>query len=162
MDYGQPTNPPIQEPFFTVGVGNAPEANNPDKNQSLNTDNYSPERDPRNLGNTAITSSEQLTEVEPTQELKGANGETLGQIVNLEMPPGMAEPTTQNPTKTPDLTTSTIKTTNKLNEAGMKAVRGAESQLSQDGNAANFYDLVRGEGGLSETNLKNSFGREVA
>lgn len=162
MDYGQPTNPPIQEPFFTVGVGNAPEANNPDKDQSLNTEIYSPERDPRNLGNTAITSSERPLEAEDSQELKDANGETLGQIVNLEMPPGMAEPEVQAPAKTPDLAQSTIRTTNKLNEAGVKAVKTVEAKLSQDGNAENFYNAVRGEGGLSETNLKNSFGREVA
>lgn len=163
MDYGQPTNPQVQEPFFTAGVGNAPEANNPDKNRSLNADVYSPERDPRSIGNTAITSSEQSTEIEAVQEAQEKSSEALGQIINLEMPPGVAQAEEANSTPIkPDYSINSVKTVNRLNEAGMKAVKAVEAQLTRDGNTEDFYNKIRGEDGLAETNLKNSFGRELA
>ena len=162
MDYGQPVNTPNQEPFFTAGVGNASEINNPDKVNSLLSEEYSVERDPKNLGNAAMTSSEQApinTELEPTEEI--ANDQALGQIVNLEMPPMTEQPEETEVQKTSNFNQSAIKTTGKLSRAGFQAIESATSKLSKDGDANAFYEEIRGQGGLVEANLKNSYGRGV-
>ena len=105
MDYGQPTNNSQEAGFFTAGVGGAPEKLNPDAENSLNTGVYSPDHDPRNLGNTAILSPEspELPESSKPQEALSSSPETsenqpenpdqLGQVINLEMPPVPTEET---------------------------------------------------------------------
>ncbi len=143
MDYGQPVNTPNQEPFFTAGVGNDKETLNPDKDNSLTVGTYAPERDPKNIGNAAISSSEQASLMSETS-MNQAPGETsddqaLGQFVNLEMPPN---------TVNPDMTTQTgdstsVEVTDKPKETGIKAAKIAGDKLNQDGNAADFYNKIQ-------------------
>lgn len=98
----------------------------------------------------------------------------LGQVVSLEMPPGVSPEQTSNhpepqssssatnePQGAPSTPTShpSIKTTNRLNEHGVKNIDDAISKLGQDGNIADFYDLARD---MMEENLENSYQRKLA
>ena len=163
MDYGQPVNTPTPEQFFTAGVGNAPETNNPDIRESLGTDTYSTEQSSRKFGNIAMNPSEQIT---PEPSLENQNSENpqeqLGKIVDLETLSKNSSPQEVKPAESLNFDKTTIKTTKKLSEAGIKAIEKSTNQLSQTGNVYNFYEEIRGEGGLVDSNLDNSYGRKLA
>ena len=167
MDYGQPVNSPNQEPFFTAGVGNASEINNPNEANSISSEDYAAERNPKNLGNAAISSSERIQPLtENPQEIQGEmiNDQALGQIISLEMPPETIQqtPEVETQTKTVDFDRAAIKTTKKISKAGYRAIETATSKLGKNGDASSFYNDIRGEGGLVETNLENSYNRKLA
>lgn len=168
MDYGQPVSTPKQEPFFTAGAGVASEQNNPYKADSLSSDIYTPQRDPKNLGNAAIASSEQVPSVteiplEGRNPAEAVNDQALGQIISLEMPPGVEQPEeAKDLSKDFSFDRATINTTKKISKSGYRAIESATSKLNKDGNASDFYEEIRGEGGLVEANLENSYNRKLA
>ena len=182
MDYGQPmqssgTNQ--EADFFTSGAGTNSENENTfeaENNLDLtNTQSHwgaSPERNPRNLGNSAITSSGEATpvsrpEIPKFPEAPRAANESLntapelGQIVPA-MPPGYAyESPSQNTTSdaTPGFDEAALKTADRLDSRAVKIVDDAIAKLNQDGNIADFYDTARG---MMETHLDNSYNRKLA
>lgn len=168
MDYGQPVNTPNQEPFFTAGAGNAPETVNTDKSNSLTSEAYIAERDPKNLGNVAIASSSEqaptTTELPPENQSPNEmpNKQGLGQIINLEMPPGSEQTPEDNTEKAPTFDRASISTSKKLSRAGLRAIDSVTSKLSKDGDVYDFYEEIRGENGLVEANLENSYNRKLA
>ena len=93
MDYGQPVNNSQEADFFTAGVGNVSENLNPDADNSLNTDIYSPNHDLENLGNAAIASSETaFIETSLNHDLENLESPNQpAQVIDLKMPP-MTEP----------------------------------------------------------------------
>ena len=139
---------------FTPGVGdNAPIAN-PGMDESLNSDFFTPNTDPRKFGNNAMNAL-------------GAPGEN--EIPNMEqfgMPPGY-QPEQLAPEETNDANGSNpkeptaspvIKTKETLNKEGFKAIEGARHELDRTGDIADFNDKIRK---MMEDNLKNSYNREV-
>lgn len=101
MDYGQPVTSPNQEqepPFSFTPTG--------DGEKLENSFNFSPDRDPRNVGSSAIISSGQETlpsqqsgtaeyppqQINPEAVQTDYDQNQLGEVVNLEMPPGVIEP----------------------------------------------------------------------
>lgn len=183
MDYGQPMQPSSstnQEPdFFTSGAGTNSEDENTfeaENNLDLtNTQSHwgaSPERNPRNIGNSAITSSSEATpvsrpEIPQFPEAPRTTSESLnttpelGQIVPT-MPPGYTyEPPSQDtaPDAIPEFDESALKTADRLDSRAVKIVDNAIAKLNQDGNIADFYNTARG---MMETHLDNSYNRKLA
>ena len=163
MDYSQKGQPlKTDQGFFTPGVGNTPENQNifePEDNLNLN--NWSLERDHRNIGSKVIGSPENLgkdRELPDIPQEKVAQ-EELGEIAAELVPP---EITPSVPAFNPNL----IRTEgDRINGATLSEIDHVESKLKQTGNAADFYATIRGDDnnpGMMRGNLKNSFNREVA
>lgn len=172
MNYGQ-TNPNPEQPFFTSGQGtNIESVNNVEAENNLDLTNNStswtnvPNRDPRNLGNSAISANllgaiSSPNNASPTPE--------LAQVINIEMPPSYANQATIEPTNQPiaqdagnqavDINQSQIKTEEHLNSAGIAKVEETIKNLEQTGNTADFYERVRA---LMEENLEKSYNRKIS
>ena len=117
-------------------------------------------RDNREIGNSAITSLETVDSVENDTN-------KLGEIVNLEMPPGaeLEEPVSvreDGDKVTVSFNKKALKTGDLLDDAGVAEVQKAIEKLNQDGNVADFYEDVRGDEGMVITNLGNSYGDNAA
>lgn len=85
----------------------------------------------------------------------------LGEVVELTPPPVAEEPSAADvAASAAGFDKENIKTTDTLNEAGVKGVEMAITKLKQDGNIADFYTLVRGE--MLDANMDNSFGANSA
>ena len=168
MDYGQPAKIDDNQPFFTaeegVGAGKNPNSAS-DDNLNLNNWDVSNSRDTREIGSNVISSvATNEDQPGPNSSLQESpiDNQTLGEVVNLSMPPGS---TPISPAETPQASptpqiTEEIKTEEKLSSGAIKAIDTAINQLS-NGDISSFYDNIRGEGGLRDQNLKNSFGREI-
>lgn len=139
---------------FTPGVGNNTPIANPDTDESLNSDFFTPNSDPRKFGNNAMNAL-------------GTPGEN--EIVNIEqfsMPPGYQpeqqpseEAINESETDIVESTTNPgIKTKETLSKEGFKAIEGARHELDQTGNIADFNDKIRK---MMLENLENSYGRKV-
>ena len=168
MDYGQPVKTDDNQPFFTAedGVDASKNPNSaPDDNLNLNNWDVSANRDPRGIGSNVISSvatNETQPGLNPNLQESPTDNQTLGEVVNLSMPPGsIPDDSVEAPQANlaPQITEE-IKTEEKLSSGAIKAIDAAINQLS-DGNISSFYDNIRGEGGLRDQNLKNSFGREI-
>lgn len=161
---------------------------------SNNQENWHPELRPknRNIGNTTISASIPTEDILPPETefrsdsvseqnespknpteapLDFSNRDRhreLGQIINLEMPPGVEDDPTPASTEKiiqqsmNSFNASNIKTNEKLNKATIAEVKSLESKLSQDGNIKDFYSTIRGEDGVVITNLNNSYGEHSA
>ena len=76
-----------------------------------------PDRDPRAVGNKAVSTPESHSDIDETPHNLNQSPE-LGQIVNLEMPPGMElQPHPQTSETTPETTEKTNNTENNLSPA---------------------------------------------
>ena len=159
MDYGQPVKQDNSQPFFTADSGvDYEKVPNLENDETENSWDVSPDRDPGKIGNTAIFSPE--IQPEASEESEG--------VVSLAMPPGEEPPLQvsnpeldQTTTVLPSHDLAEIKTTEKLNFVAIKATDDAINKFYKDGDASDFYNKIRGEGGLRDLNLKNSYGREV-
>ena len=174
MDNGQ-TTPINPNPFFTDGVGNNPVANNPDLQNGLNTEsdtlkNQPIERDIRGIGNmtgnVAFGQPNQLNAEIPTMSPENQTG--MGEVVNLEMPPGM-EANAEVPTlvETPDAPASDGMSYNadnivvakeKLPKSGIREVDISISNFDKDHDIAKFYETTHG---MRETYLEKMRGKEL-
>ena len=174
MDYGQnqqTVNSESEQVFFTTGAGvNSESVNNVNPEDNLDLTNRTAHWGEvnavkhREIGNRAIF---------PTDEIAGDSADatdaersptTLGEIVNLEMPPSI-EPLVQNQTMPADVQSSSafmrdsIRTTEKLDPSGIKEVDRIISKLNQDGDVASFYTAARD---MMEANMENSYGEKAA
>ena len=140
-------------------------------NLNLNNDqvnwNTAPiERNNQNLGNTAMGSVEIALNPEIINPTEVSNFERMGQVVNLEMPPGVDNEKDMTPGQIAEQALSFnkkhIKTKERLDDAGVQEVKEAINKLNQDGNITDFYDKIRGENGMFTTNLENSYGEMAA
>ena len=135
MDYGQPQKNFNQPPFFTAGVGNTPETDNPTQDQSLTAEVYSGEHDSRSLGNTAISSSEApQTSTEVTSENQNLVEGVMSQITNLETPPS-----TETKIETTPVNTLASSKKTKLEEVAKEAT----NEFKQTGDAAKFVEEIQ-------------------
>ena len=168
MDYGQPVRTDDNQPFFTaeegVDVGNNPNSAQ-DDNLNLNNWDVSTNRDPRGIGSNVISSAainEEQPKPNPDVKESTVDNRSLGEVVNMSMPPGsIPDAPTDNPQiESAPQVAEEIKTEEKLSAGAIKAIDTLISKLS-DGDISSFYDNIRGDGGLRDQNLKNSFGREV-
>lgn len=105
--------------------------------------------------------------------LQANNSPELGRVVNLEMPPGTSpEQASDDQITQPSAPVSSekdapqasagrhaIRTTDRLNEGGIKNIDDAINKLNQDGNISDFYDLARN---MMEENLENSYQRKLS
>ena len=171
MDNGQPIKQDNTQPFFATNTESL-DFNNQD-NQGDFTDkplDNNIEYDSRNLGNTAIASSGNISSSvtdnnEAVLPMPGEE-EKMGQVVNLEMPPNSANEVSVN-TKEKDPVEAAlspnvkleVKTTERLSHGGIKAVDDAIDKFAQDNNPTEFYETVRD---LMEENLDNSYNRKLA
>ena len=169
MNYGQssqPTNPSSEDAFFTTGagvnseyVGSTEPENNLDLNNSASNWNAAP-MPGQTINQQAIFSEEtpSIETVSPMQE----RAPELGQVVNLEMPPTQLPQDGTMPLgqteNAPAFVESNIKTTEKLESAGIREVDNIIGKLNRDGNIASFYDSARD---MMEVNLKNSYGNQA-
>ena len=116
-----------------------------------------PERDPRSIGNAAISRPEQ----DPFPLESSPQSPELGQIINLEMPPSATlegvpatspgstpeQPSSESSPSTHPLISSVhdqIKSTGKITDHDVKIVKDRILKLNQDGNIADFYEEIRG------------------
>lgn len=145
MDNGQPINPFNQEPFFTAGVGNAPETKNPDEANSLDSNNYNPNHDLRNIGNTAIVSPGEQgvlpSEISLENQAPDGGQGQLGQIVNLETPSNNEQTTAIQPASTNQVP----ETSSKNDKSIVQAAKSLESEFFQTGDASKFYTEAQDE-----------------
>jgi len=115
-------------------------------------------RDARRIGNKAIDSSDSISSSEHDDG-------KLGEIINLDLPP---TPESKQPSDAEIIEQSisfdkrNIQTSDRLKKSGVKEVDHITQKLSQDGNAVDFYDAVRGENGMVAANLENSYHRKLA
>ena len=139
---------------FTPGVGDNAPIVNPDTDESLNSDFFTPNTDPRKFGNNAMNAL-------------GIPGENeISKMEQFGMPPGYQseelapeEVNNANDSDTKELTANPeVKTKETLNREGFRAIEGARRELDQTGNIADFNDKIRK---MMKDNLKNSYNREV-
>ena len=183
MDYGN-TNDPQKFEFDQLNL---------DTDEMSWDSGATPSRDPRALGNKAISTpgntpgNVPINTPEPAPEntpngapnnlpesvpgIPNTPENQLGQIVNLEMPPGVEMPEmpdsleqkalaeAQILAQTIPLDAEAIKTDDQLDPRAVKIVDDAIHKLDQDGNVADFYDAARD---MMETNLENSYHRKLA
>ena len=163
MDYGQQVQDDNLERFPTsslAGEGDISGAENLSENpQSWDVKT---ERDPRSIGENVLKFPEQLG---PDNSPEAQDPQALGQVINLEMPPGVeasVDTKAGNPIEAslnPQLTEVKIKTTNRLTPESVKAIDESVEKFEQDGKVADFYSSVRDR---MEENLDNSYGRKLA
>lgn len=101
--------------------------------ENLDLGNWAPERDPKNLGEQAISSS--VAETEQVSE------DNLGQIV--ELTPAPAEPNANVITQGAQPKNLQPIVGNHFNDAVVAEIHRAEDELSQTQNISNFYDEIR-------------------
>lgn len=152
MNNGQSSQDNI---YFTPGVGNLPASQNQEVIPNLNIDESAwkqPERDPRDIGGNVISSMEAtITDQSPSQEPK------MGEVVSLE-PAKPSEPISDAALANVDV--GAIRTEgDHLAKGALPEVYKAETELSQTGNASNFYRTARG---MMEANLNSSYNRKLA
>lgn len=91
----------------------------------------------------------------------GVKTETdMGQITEISAPAADAPSPSEVAAVAVGFNKEKLKTTDTLNEEGVKEVDAAMQKLNQDGNIADFYNLVRGE--MLDANMKNSYGENAA
>ena len=96
----------------------------------------------------------QPSESQPLENLSQPN--ELGQITTIAAP--SIAPTSENKS----FNTAKIKTTgDRLEKSTIPEIDRAINELNQTGNLNNFYDEIRGEGGMTDANLNNSFNRKL-
>ncbi|MBR3324091.1 hypothetical protein IKG24_00935 [Candidatus Saccharibacteria bacterium] len=96
----------------------------------------------------------QPSESQPLENLSQPN--ELGQITTIAAP--SITPTSENKS----FNTAKIKTTgDHLEKSTIPEIDRAINELNQTGNLNNFYDEIRGEGGMTDANLNNSFNRKL-
>lgn len=188
MDFGHNGQDPIrhasasEQPFFTAGQGNdMPERNDfePENNLDLSNKastwgitNYQSAPQAANSVNTqepihvtqeAITVSQETTlqnSTENTSETIPKMPSNLPDFV-LDAP----GPIDAFESKNINFSEHSIRTEgDHLNKAAVQEVEAAISTLDSTGNVADFYSAIRGDAkhpGMMQTNLKNSFNREV-
>lgn len=178
MDYGQSSQ------SNNAGFGSAISSGSGNENQNINNSGdslndtwYFPtsNRDPRNVGSSAvISSSQEIPQTQQTGDIINSypqqiNSETaqenpssdqLGEVINLEMPPGsqFSDTGTKLESQEP-FNASAIKTTEKLGKTGIKEVDKALMRFREDGDAATFYQTARE---MMTKNLINSYGENAA
>ncbi|MBR3253900.1 hypothetical protein IKF86_01490 [Candidatus Saccharibacteria bacterium] len=140
------------EVFFTPGNGDsAPEVN--DSGASVNTDIFSIDRDPKNIGQSAIFSTEGY---DSADSLSAPNHEGAPEIISSE-PQDFAPLANQ---------------TREVSEVQSVAIAPSIQPLSQDsptsvakqiisdfrgtGQTSVFYDAIRGEGGLVDASTRKT------
>ena len=189
MDFGHNGQDPIrhasasEQPFFTAGQGNdMPERNDfePENNLDLSNKastwgitNYQSDAQAMNLFSTqeAIHSSKEET-ITVSQEatLQNNTENTLERAP--KMPPSLPDFVLDAPgpidtfeSNNINFSEHSIRTEgDHLNKAAVKEVETVIATLDSTGNVADFYSAIRGDAkhpGMMQTNLKNSFNREV-
>ncbi len=163
-------NPQDNQPFFTAGVGNLPENQNSfeaENNLDLSSpDNASwlPNRDPRNLGNRAIFSSNNEILTPSIEEIQEEVEQTPAELTPPPMFP--TEEIITEPAPEPQFDASVIKTKgDRVSHATLAEIDRTISKLNKTGDINSFYVAIRGDEntpGMVRNNLKNSFGRDVA
>ena len=184
MDYGHTDKK--EEPFFTDGAGTNDATKNdtePQDNLDLSSNgsaawgNNAPVRDPRLVGggvfNAISSSPNTVTDTNTTEE-------KLGQVIDMQMPPGVPSPeVTQNSeTKSINDPNAQPQGPNNTNDDNIidisqfredkgaisaKTLSGIEHTVSDFNNGKiSPSDLVEKKYEATRSYLKNSFGRELA
>lgn len=156
MDYGQDTHSTGQtsdgsnQPIFpTDGVGETPANQNPDIEGSLNTNAWLPDSpDKKHLGNTIInlsaTEYDQDTSTNPIREDDGSHSDSMGEVIDLQMPPLMGnEPIDGESTS---LAPQTIPV--KHHESTQKSAETVKASIAEfnrnpDPNLVDFYEEMQ-------------------
>lgn len=134
MDNGQ-KGKKTEQPFFTEGVGNAPENRNPDIAGSLNSNNYDSEN-PIKSPNTIIDGNVDIgrTALSSVGDPNGpGESQVLGEVPPLEAPDFAAG----GPTATGDSKSESAP--NNPNDYA----RNAENELNKGEDPAAFYNTIR-------------------
>ncbi len=174
MDYGQPVKTDSNQPFFTASVGvDSEKAQSSESRDDLNLNNwdYSIDRNHREIGSAAISSSEipesplplpgEQPSANPSIHENPIDNHELSEVVNMTMP---MNTTTENSPVTTELTVaSTVEIKDeKFTPASVKEVDLENDKLlSGKIEVSDYYNDVRGEVGLRDQNLENSFNRKV-
>ena len=95
---------------------------------------------------------------EPPLNQPIVNSQELGQITPIATPTSVVPATTNRSSYNPN----NIKTTgDKLEKSTIPEIDNAINKLNQTGDLNSFYDEIRGEGGMTDANLNNSFNRKL-
>lgn len=141
---------------FTPGVGEIPVEQNMEEIPSLNLGQsvWQSEHNSReigNLANRAISSTENSN----AMAYDNLPMPPMGEIVPIEAPAQ-----SESSDRAASFNRTTILTVDgHLTGAAIDEIHRAESELSQTGNIANFYDEIRS---MMEGNLENSYHRKLA
>ncbi len=163
MDYGQPVNPDNNQPFFTADSGtNLEKAHTAEDDFNSNSWDVSTERDNRELGNAAISSSEMIDLPLPGENPE--NNHELGEVItpaitSTPTPENVSVAPAQNATK--ETSHGEVKTEENISKSAVKIIEDEFDKFNKTGNATELYTVIRGEGGLTDQNLKNSYDREL-
>lgn len=151
MDYkgnGNNFQNSTNEAFFTAGNGNsAPEIN--DSGASINAGIFSDDRDPRTIGQSAMSNTEVQLAPSEAQNYEKTTDTTVepqefGQLVPIS-PSDFAPQDTTN--------VSSAKTISQSSSPESSA-KQAVSEFKSTGQISTLYDQIRGEGGLVDASLK--------
>lgn len=171
MDYGQPVKTDGNQPFFTASVGvDSEKVQSSESKDDLNLNNwdYSVDRNHREIGSVAISSSESPLPLPGEQPIANPSihenpidNHELGEVVNMTMPMNTAP---ENP---PVTTEPTVASTVEIKDEKFTPASVKEVDLENDKllsgkiEVSDYYNDVRGEGGFRDQNLENSFNRKV-
>lgn len=170
MDYGQHGQNNNNQSFFVVESNKSVNAFGPAKN--LYSSGESQNKDDRSTGNKIINLNEyKKNQTSPLSEVKGDteddNPTKLGEVINLELPPNTKMPRDTEPSR-PDIIKASFdrtlfKTTNSgLNPAAIRETEKiADEALDKNNDAEGYYDSIRGEGGVTNIHLNNSYGENA-
>ena len=156
MNYGQNTQSTGQtsdgsnQPLFpTAGVGETPANQNPDIEESLNTNAWLPDSpDKKHLGNTIInlsaTEYDQDTPMNPIREDDGSHSDSMGEVINLQMPPLMGNESIDG--ESASLTPQTIPA--KHHEPTQKSAETVKASIAEfnrnpNPDLVNFYEEIQ-------------------
>ena len=148
LDISAPTDMPSPESLNSVGPLNSAESVEP-VNPAANIPSETSNSTEANNSNTAVLTPENASQPEPMN--------SLGQITTIENAVSSTSVAGQ-----PSYEPSNIRTTgDRLEKSSIEEIDKAINELSQTGNLNNFYNEIRGEGSMLETNLSNSFNRKL-
>ncbi len=148
LDISAPTGMPSPESLNSVGPLNFAESSESANPATMNPTETSGPTEANNSG-TVVSTPENVSQSEPANP--------LGQITTIENAISTTPMASQ-----PSYEPSNIRTTgDRLEKSSIEEIDKAINELSQTGNLNNFYNEIRGEGSMLETNLSNSFNRKL-